>query len=146
MFDRRKGVRGNRPIQQFDASIHHAGGRAQVISLNPLVGEARYSGVIGNDTFAFLRAEVLRKTQSAKSLVLDMTRILSTSTVVPPIPIGTYPTNSAPAVVICRPDQIQGWTEYSQNAAATGVVRIVFLESERVQAVSVAMTLAGVVP
>lgn len=146
MFDRRKNARGNRAREQLEVYISHAGGRAQVIHLYPGVYEVRYSGVVGDDTFAYLRAEVLRATHSASALVLDMTRILSTSTVVPSIPVGTYPPKSSPAVVICRPDQLQSWTDYSKAAAITGVVRIAFLESERVQALSVAMSLAGVVP
>ncbi len=142
MFDRRKGPRGTKPIDRVDAFISHGGGRAQVISLHPGLYEVRYSGVVGDDTFAFLRAEVLRSTQNAKSLVLDMTRILSTSTMVPPIPIGTYSQNSPPAVVICRPDQLSVWRKYALDIADHGVTRVVFSDSRRQQALAAARQLS----
>lgn len=143
MFDRRKGPRGTKPIDRVDAFISHGGGRAQVISLHTGLYEVRYSGVVGDDTFAFLRAEVLRSTQDAKSLMLDMTRVLSTATVVPHIPIGTYSKTSPPGVVICRDDQIEVWRKYSVDTARHGVKRAVFPEALRDLALSMAQTLAG---
>ena len=118
--------------------------RVRVRTLQNGIFSVVYSGVIGAMSFASLRQNVILATLEARGLLIDMTAVLSTCVLVPPIPTSLYPSNSAPGVVVCRVDQLTTWQQYASDIAGHGIMRIVFLDSERALAQSVARSLAGV--
>lgn len=126
-------------------NIYHCGaGRVTIRRLPTGVAMAAYSGVIGVKCFDNLRQTVIEATRGASVIILDMTAMLSTTVLVPPIPADLYQANAVPGVVICREDQISVWQNYAGAVAELGIMRIVVLDSERALAQSVANSLAGV--
>lgn len=118
-------------------------GRVRVRILQNGIASIKYSGVIGDTCFANLRQNVITATLGAKVLLIDMTAVLSTHVLVPPIPASLYPVKAAPGVVICRVDQLELWRQYSVDIGRHGVKRAVFPDEQRALALSMAQTLAG---
>lgn len=117
------------------------GGRVKVHEMAGGVISVKYSGVIGECNFGILRKSVLESTQSAGVLLIDMSCILQTTLVAPPIPVGVYQAAQAPGVVICRDDQLKTWREYAKEAAEFGITRVVFSDHRRAQALRAAQVL-----
>jgi hypothetical protein len=116
-------------------------GRVRVRQEGSGIYLAEYSGVIGDACFEALRGHVVAATMGARVLVLDMCKVLSTHAKAPVAP-RAYPPRSAPGVVICRADHHAMWSAYATTVAALGVMRVVFLESERGLALRLAQVLA----
>lgn len=116
-------------------------GRVKVRELVGGVVSVKYSGVIGDVNFDFLRKNVLVATQPARALLIDMSAILSTTVIVPPIPSNLYQFSPAPGVVICRHDQLKIWREYAKDVSEFGVIRVVFSDQRREQALRAAQVL-----
>lgn len=127
------------PSQVFNSGA----GRVRVRTLPDGIASVKYSGAIGEGSFASLRQNVVVATIGAKALLIDMTAVLSTTHLVPPIPASLYPAKAAPGVVICRDDQLSVWRQYSVDIGRLGVKRAVFPDALRDLALSTAQTLAG---
>ena len=108
--------------------FNHQAGRAIVHSMGTDVWSVRYSGVISPLSFNDLRRDVLHVTQGAQSMILRMDSALTLLT--PRIPEGTYAANTAPGVVVVRPDQYPMWAEYARRMARLGVIRAVVLQTD----------------
>ena len=118
-------------------------GRARVENLGDGLMQAVYSGAIGVAAFANLRGDVIHATEGARVILIDMTAVLATSVLVPPIPTSVYRANHAPGVVICRKDQLAVWRKYAQEGAQIGVTRLVFSDALRPLALAAAQALLG---
>lgn len=105
---------------------------ATVWQENDFVFGASYSGVLSRACFANLRASVVRATQKARVVTLHMEKALMTEHA-PDIPTGVYRLNLAPAAVIVRPDQVDVWRDYADKMADLGIMRVVFLYSQRAE-------------
>lgn len=134
-----------RKIARAPSSVFTRGsGQVRVRDLGQGVWSATYSGVIGEKSFAELRLEALFATQSAKSIVVDMTAALSTMALYPEAPKESCKFHVAPGVVICRPDQIEVWERYAIEVRKFKIARVVFLETGRAMAREFAAVVAGV--
>ena len=131
-----------RQLRRTESVTFHCGaGQVRVRTMQDGVCSIVYSGVIGDVCFANLRQNVVLATLGAKVLLIDMTGVLSTSVLVPPIHAGLYPIDAPPGVVICREDQLSTWRQYAGDIAEHGIMRVVFLDSERALALLVAQSL-----
>lgn len=106
--------------------------RATVWQEGEYVFGASYSGVLSRACFADLRASVINATQKARVMRIHMEKavMLDMSPIVPP---GVYLGNMAPAAVIVRPDQVDVWADYADKLAELGIMRVVFLYSQRAE-------------
>ena len=131
-----------RQLRRTESVTFHCGaGQVRVRTMQDGVCSIVYSGVIGDVCFANLRQNVVLATLGAKVLLIDMTGVLSTSVLVPPVPASLYPNTAPPGVVICREDQLSTWRQYAGDIAEHGIMRLVFLDSERELALLVAQSL-----
>jgi len=106
--------------------------RATVWQEGDYVFGASYSGVLSRSCFSHLRANVIEATQKARVMKIHMEKALMAG-MEPIIPPGIYRGNMAPAAIIVRPDQLDIWTDYADKLAELGIMRVVFLYSQRAE-------------
>lgn len=115
-------------------------GRVKISSPSSEISVAEYSGMVKVDCFSILRQVAIEKAQNKQVLVIDTCKVVvidDLRCLIEPDPDAlTY----LPGVVICREDQLDLWVLYAQKLARFGVVRSVFLDSERDQAMRMART------
>ena len=113
--------------------FNHHSAVATVTELRHHVWQASYTGVMSPATFDVLRAKVIHATVKANILVVHMERALIAIGEPPPIPLNTYRMNCAPAAIVVRADQHQLWSDYAENMATIGIMRLIFLEHQQDQ-------------
>jgi len=115
-------------------------GRVKISSPSSEISVAEYSGMVKVNCFGILRQVAIEKAQNKQVLVIDTSKVVvidDLRCLIEPDPdVLTY----LPGVVICREDQLDLWILYAQKLARFGVVRSVFLDSERDQAMRMART------
>lgn len=98
------------------------------------VAEVTYWGVLTCAALDALRLVLVKEAAQEASLIVRLDKVLYGFACAPPVPVGAYPCNSAPAALVVQPENYDMWTDYARNLAAHGVMRAVFLSSELVQA------------
>lgn len=106
--------------------------RATVWQEGDYVFGVDYSGVLSRACFADLRASVIKATQKARVMRVHMEKAVIAD-INPGIPHGIYHGNMAPAAIIVRPDQIDVWSDYADRLEELGIMRVVFLYSQRAE-------------
>ena len=106
--------------------------RATVWQEGDYVFGASYSGVLSRACFATLRASVIKATQEARVMRIHMEKAVIAD-MTPGIPSGIYRDNMAPAAIVVRPDQIDVWSDYADKLEELGIMRVVFLYSQRAE-------------
>lgn len=119
------------------------GGQVSVYEVAPQVYRLSYAGPVSGECFDNLRTYAVGATRGARALIIDVSAVLSTSSPVP-IPPAQCLMTLVGGVIICRPDQKSRYDAYAVTLLASGVIRLVFLDSEREVARESALLLAYV--
>lgn len=112
--------------------------RVRIQNFKGGISAAVYSGMVDAESFEVLSLAAVKMAQSKHVLVIDTSKVFTTvdlSQEFTPAPNGLA---RLPGVVICREDQLVPWQRYAAKLAQYGVIRVVFLDSERAQALSLA--------
>jgi len=120
----------------------HLYGRVRIRNLDCGVSAASYSGLVDMEGFEALRETAIKMGKRESVLIIDTSKVITTVDLTQefiPNPDGL---TRLPAVVICRADQLVPWQRYAEKLGLLGVLRVVFLDSERDQALRLAQTLA----
>ncbi len=115
-------------------------GRVKISSPSSDISVAEYSGIVNIDCFSILRQVAIEKAQNKQVLVIDTCKVVVVDDLTCFIEPNPDALTYLPGVVICREDQLYLWIQYAQKLARFGVVRSVFLDSERDQAMRIART------
>lgn len=113
-------------------------GRVRVQTLGSGVSAAAYSGMVDVSSFGTLRAWSLEGKANRTALVIDTTKLVTMVDMEQDFFPSPQTLTSLPGVVICREDQLRPWQRYATKLGVFGVLRVVFLESERGQALELA--------
>lgn len=115
-------------------------GRVKISSPSSEISVAEYSGMVNMDCFGMLRQVAIDKAQNRQVLVIDTSKVVVTDDLTRFVEPNPDALTHLPGVVICREDQLCLWRQYAKKLAGFGVVRSVFLDSEREQAMKMART------
>ena len=97
--------------------------------------EAAYTGPMTATAFDALREDALHLLPDASAFVIRLDRaLILMAEEEDPVKQGSFSGNNAAGALIVRPDEYDRWTAYARKAAATGVMRSVWLESHALQA------------
>lgn len=113
-------------------------GRVRIENLTCGVSAASYSGLVDKATFDALRATALEKAKNRDALIIDTSRVVTTVNMSEDFFPDPDALTRLPGVVVCREDQLEPWQRYSAKLAEYGVIRVVFLHSERERALDLA--------
>jgi hypothetical protein len=103
---------------------------AEVVPFLSDVSEVRYLGMMTPVVYEAMRPSAVPLTMASDALVLRMD--LATMAI-PPRPISFARqcwTQTPPAAIVVRDDQAALWELYARDAAAIGVKRVVFTDSQ----------------
>lgn len=120
----------------------HRYGRVRIKNLDCGVSAASYSGMVDMEGFEALRKTALKISMRKSVLIIDTSKVITTVDLTQEFIPNPDALTRLPAVVICRADQLVPWQRYAEKLGRFGVLRVVFLDSERDQALNLAQTLA----
>lgn len=84
-----------------------------------------YSGPITNASYSALLPLATRATQGAAALMIRLDGCLTTLSDAMPDSVVT-----PEGCLVVRPDQFDFWSDYAKKSARSGVMRVVFLDSQ----------------
>jgi hypothetical protein len=92
---------------------------------------ANYTGPIDGETLVSLRTSVVADSPTARTFLIQFHQACLLMGVDPFIPEGRDYSRMSDGVIVCRRDQLDVMQAYARYMAARGVIRAVFLDSER---------------
>jgi hypothetical protein len=107
------------------------------------VSLASYRGPIDAETLVDFRTKVIEQSTGVKAFVVEVQAALLLMGIDPFIPSESDYSAIPDGVIVCRLDQIDVMCQYSRYMADRGIIRSVFLQSERNEALGFAARLAG---
>jgi hypothetical protein len=93
--------------------------------------EVCYYGVLSPSSFGYLREKMTNQTRGARGAIVRMDTGVTTFTSLLPVPVGLYGVDSPTAAVVVLPDHYEMWWTYAHALAEIGVMRAIFLTSQR---------------
>jgi len=112
-------------------TCHHLSAKATCRQLPSGLMEVCYYGLLSCESFGALREKITQHTMGAIGAIVRMDTGVTTFVSMLPVPVGLYAPDSPTAAVVVHPAQYEMWWTYAHALAEIGVMRAIFLASQK---------------